>query len=110
MTTGPNANARLLDDEWLARLVEVGVAGLLGWIWLIVRFVRRSARAAKNDFTQRGWLLVALVCSVVSFAGGMFLFDAFSFVQVSFVFFILLALGSVTFLQTAPVEQKMSAV
>jgi hypothetical protein len=96
ITTGPKANDRLLDDQWLGTVLDIGVAGLIGWLWLILRFIRRMGSEAKNDLSNRGWLLTALVAPVAAFAVGMFLFDAFSFIQVNFVFFIMLALGCVT--------------
>lgn len=89
----PHANAPILDDQWLSTLLETGVIGALGWIWLYSRFWRLLAREARRDTTARGWLLTAILASVTSFAVGMFFFDAFSFVQVTFVLFILIALG-----------------
>jgi hypothetical protein len=95
ITTGPRANDRLLDDQWLGTLLDTGIAGIIGWAWLMLRFIRRAGTAAKHDYSERGWLLVATVAPVAAFGAGMFLFDAFSFIQVNFLFFILMALGSV---------------
>jgi hypothetical protein len=39
-------------------------------------------------------LLVGLAASVAAYAVGMFLYDAFSFIQVTFLLFILLGLGA----------------
>jgi polysaccharide biosynthesis protein PslJ len=101
ITTGPRANARLLDDQWLGTLLETGVLGLVGWIWMIWRFLRRAGREAKYDDSERGWLLGALVASVAGFGAGMFFYDAFAFIQVTFVFFFLLGLGAVVLAQGA---------
>jgi hypothetical protein len=100
ITTGPEANARLLDDQWLGTLLDTGALGLAGWIWLMWRFLRRAGKEARYDDTERGWLLCALVASVAGFAVGMFFYDAFAFVQVTFVFFFLLALGAAVLRQT----------
>ena len=100
ITTGPAANARLLDNQWLGTLLDVGVLGLVGWIWMIWRFLRRTGREARHDHTERGWLLCALVASISGFAVGMFFYDAFAFIQVTFVFFFLLALGAAVLAQT----------
>jgi hypothetical protein len=100
ITTGPTANARLLDDQWLGTLLETGAVGLLGWIWMIWRFLRRTGREARHDHTERGWLLCALVASVAGFGVGMFFYDAFAFIQVTFVFFFLLGLGAAVLAQT----------
>ena len=86
---------RVLDDQWLGTLYDTGFAGLLGWAWLVVRYCRRVARSARGDTTPEGWLKVGLVASVLSFSVGMVTFDAFSFIQVTFVFYTLLALGAI---------------
>ena len=104
ITVGPEANAALLDDQWLKTLLETGILGALAFLWIIARFVRRAGRIAKTDYSPRGWCLAAIVASVTSFAFGMALFDAFSFIQVTFFFFIVLALGSV--MLKLPSEQQ----
>lgn len=89
----PIPNADILDDQWLGVLCETGLAGMLALIWLFVRFVRRLRRAAKIDDTPRQWLLVGLAASVAGYAVGMATYDAFSFIQVTFLLFIFLGLG-----------------
>jgi O-antigen ligase len=92
---GPKNNAFILDDEWLSTLLELGLVGAFAWIWLFKRFCSRSGRAAKRDDSERGWLLAAFTASIASFAVGMAFFDAFSFIQLTVLMIILLALGSV---------------
>lgn len=87
-------NAPILDDQWLGILLETGILGTAALAWLFLRFIRRLGRIAKHDHSPRGWMLAALVASVAAFAVSMFTFDAFSFVQVTFLVFILLGLGS----------------
>jgi len=41
------------------------------------------------------WLAACLACSLTAFVVGMFTYDAFSFIQVTFLLFILIGLGSV---------------
>jgi O-antigen ligase len=94
ITTGPDANACILDNQWLGTLVEVGAFGALAWLWLFLRVLRRFGGAAKDDPSERGWLLAAMAASVTAYAVGMFTFDALSFIQVSFLLFIILGLGS----------------
>jgi hypothetical protein len=91
---GPNPNACILDNQWLGNLLEVGAVGALAWLWLFLRGVRRLGRRAKTDSSADGWLVAATTASVAAFAVGMFTFDSFSFVQVTFLFFIILALGA----------------
>ena len=91
----PVPNAPILDDGWLGILLQTGVAGALAFAWIFVRFVRRVGGAAKRDTTERGWFLAAVTASVVGYAVSMFLYDALSFIQVTFLLFILFGLGSV---------------
>lgn len=96
VTSGREANARILDNQWLGTAVETGLVGVFAWLWLFVRFLRRAGSEAKRDQSGRGWLLAALAASVAAFAVGMLTFDAFSFIQATFVLFVVLALGSST--------------
>ena len=101
---GPDANARILDNQWLSSLLNIGLVGVFALVWLFIRFVRGVGRRALQDRSDDGWLFVALVASVVAFGVGMFTFDAFAFTQVTFVFFVLLALGSALALAPDPVR------
>nr|MDP9490579.1 O-antigen ligase family protein [Actinomycetota bacterium] len=87
-------NAAILDNQWLKTLLETGVAGLVGWLWLFLGFVRRTGKHARKDMSDYGWLLAAISASVLAFAVGMFFYDAFSFIQVTFLMYILMALGA----------------
>lgn len=93
LRTGKAPNARILDDQWLVTLLETGVVGALGWAWFFLRLIRRLGRSGKDDFSRRGWLLVALAASLTAYAIGMFTYDAFSFVQVTFIMYILAGFG-----------------
>jgi hypothetical protein len=95
-------NAAILDNQWLATVLETGVLGLIAWLWLMVLVVRLLARTARTDDPDHGWLATSLAASLGSFAIGMFFFDALGFVQIAFVFFVLLALSAVTILRPDP--------
>jgi len=86
-------NARILDDQWLGVLAETGLIGFGAFGWMFIRFVRRAGRDAKHDRSQRGWLLTATVASVAGYGAGMFTYDAFSFIQVTLLLFLVLGLG-----------------
>jgi polysaccharide biosynthesis protein PslJ len=86
------ANAAILDNQWLSFLLETGIVGLVAWIWLFARFGRAMAHGAR-DPSPIGWLYAGLAASVIAYAIGMVTFDAFSFVQVTFLLFVLLGLG-----------------
>lgn len=90
----PVVNARILDNQWLGTLLEVGVFGAFALLWLYVRAVRMLARRARNDGTPHGWLLATLAASLTAYAAGMLTYDAFSFIQVTFISFILLGLAA----------------
>lgn len=102
---GPSARGRILDNQWLGTLLETGILGVIGWLWLFGRFVRRASRESKSDYSPRGWLLAALTASVAAFAIAMLTFDAFAFIQVTFLLFILLGFGVIA-LRKAPVADK----
>ena len=95
--TGPighyGANAAILDNQWLGLLLETGLVGIVAWIWLFTRFARQMGRRAR-DPSALGWLYAGLAASSLAFAAGMFTFDTLSFIQVTFLFFIELALGA----------------
>jgi polysaccharide biosynthesis protein PslJ len=93
LTGRERQNAQILDNQWLKTLLETGLVGALAWLWIYVRSVRRLARVAKEDPSEDGLLYVAFAASITAFAIGMVLYDAFSFIQVTFLLFIVLALG-----------------
>jgi hypothetical protein len=90
----PLVNAPILDDEWLGTLLETGAAGFLALLWLFARATRRLGKAARRDDSPRGWLTAGLAASIVAFAVGMATYDAFSFIQVTFLLFILLGVAA----------------
>jgi polysaccharide biosynthesis protein PslJ len=102
-------NAPILDDQWLNNLLDVGFIGFGLWIWLFVRSVRmllRRSRESKGEGDE--WLFLGLAASILSFAIGMLTFDAFSFTQVYFVFWILLGLSSALLVASAtPVRRPV---
>jgi hypothetical protein len=94
ITTGPDSNACILDNQWLGTLLEVGVVGALAWLWLFLGVLRRFGRVARGDPSPTGWLLAAVTASMTAYAVGMFTYDALGFVQVTFFLFIILGLGA----------------
>jgi polysaccharide biosynthesis protein PslJ len=100
--TGQVPNAIILDNQWLATLLETGLVGFFALAWLFVRSTRRLLVTARRDPSPRGWLFAALAASIASVAVGMLFFDALSFVQVALVLFIVFALAAVALRATAP--------
>jgi hypothetical protein len=97
-------NASILDDQWLKTLLETGIVGMFAWLWWFMRARRRLGREAKRDRSPEGWLAVGLAASIAAGAVCMFTFDMFSFIQVTFLLFIVLAFASVA-LSTAPADE-----
>jgi hypothetical protein len=91
--TGEDSNSCVLDNQWLGTLYDVGYVGVLAWLWLFLA-VLRLGKAAKLDSSEDGWFLAAVTASITSFAVGMATFDALSFIQVTLLLFIILALGA----------------
>jgi hypothetical protein len=84
---------RILDDQWLTLLLEVGALGVLGWLWFFLRNIRLLTSAALRDQTEHGWLLAGLAASILGFSVGMVTFDAFGFPQVTLIMFVLAGIG-----------------
>ena len=50
----PLRNAPILDNQWLGLFLDVGLLGIAGWIWLIVRIDRRLGRTRPDEGKSRG--------------------------------------------------------
>jgi len=94
ITGEADANTFIVDNGWLGTAMETGLLGIFIWFWLFVRAVRRMGAAARADPGPRGWLLTGTAASIAAFAVSMFTYDAFSFIQSTFVLFLVLALGA----------------
>jgi hypothetical protein len=90
---GERANARILDNQWLASLLNTGLMSVIALAWFFGRYVTRLARASASAQSRDAALLAGLAASAFAYAVGMFMFDAFSFVQVTLVFVLLVAVG-----------------
>jgi polysaccharide biosynthesis protein PslJ len=90
----PHVNALILDNQWLGSLLELGALGFAALLWLLVRAIRRLGRHARTDDEPHGWLLTALCAAIAAYAIGMFTYDSFSFMQVTFLLFILLGMSA----------------
>jgi len=64
--------------------------------------VSRAGRASRTGDDDEHWLLAAMCASVLSFAVGMGFYDAVSFIQATFLMFMLLGFGCVLLRQTSP--------
>jgi O-antigen ligase len=90
----PKVNAPILDDQWLAFGLETGALGVLALLWLFGRAVRRLGSVARRDAGLDGWRAATLAAAICGFAAGMVTYDAFEFIQVTIVVFLLLGLAA----------------
>jgi len=93
----PVPNAPILDDQWLGTLLETGLFGALCLAWLFIRFVRKLGKKARHDRSPRGWILAAAAAAVAAYAESMLTYDALGFTQETFILFLIIALGCVTY-------------
>ena len=91
----PRNNSPILDDQWLGLLMDVGIVGAAAMLWLLLVHVRRLIRACRSARGPDATGLAALAATTASYGVGMLTFDAIAFVQITFVFFLLIALGCV---------------
>ncbi|MRK00831.1 O-antigen ligase domain-containing protein [Aeromicrobium sp. S22] len=85
---------RILDNQYLGLLIEVGVVGLVMVLGLIVAAIgcARAVRQHASD-PYRAEIGQALVASIVAGAAGLALFDGFSFPMSAGLFFLMLGLA-----------------
>jgi hypothetical protein len=109
----PNASKdsdqQILDDQWLGSLLQTGAFGVLALLWLFVRAIRRLAARARSSTGPDGWLAMALAASIIAFAVGMLTFDAFAFIQVTFLAFVMLGFAGVVTRQSATERRGVDA-
>jgi O-antigen ligase len=87
-------DGQILDNQWLGMLLETGILGVAALLWLVLAASVAFGKKARHRSDTRGLMLLSIAASVSAFGVGMFFFDAFAFVQVTLLFFVLLALGA----------------
>ena len=88
----------------------MGLLGTLSFAWLVLRSVRGQLHLARSDPGLGGYLPLACAAAVAGYAVGMFTYDAFSFTQTTFVFFVILGLGASYQLAVAPAPGAVRSV
>lgn len=89
----PKVNAPILDNQWLALLLETGLLGAAAFAWLLIRPVRRLFRLARAPGGARSLLATGLAASISAYGVAMTTMDAFAFVQLTVVVFLLIGLA-----------------
>jgi polysaccharide biosynthesis protein PslJ len=91
----PDASETVLifDDQYLNTVVATGLLGFVAVVWFVWGSVVKLARAARRRTGQASDLIAACCASAAGFGASMALFDAFSFVQCTLFFFMIVAIG-----------------
>lgn len=91
--TGAPAVTTIYDDQYMNTLISIGLIGLIAVVWFVWGSAAKLISAARKVHGEAGNLLSACAIAAAGFAASMFTFDAFSFVQVTLLFFIISAVG-----------------
>jgi polysaccharide biosynthesis protein PslJ len=91
--TGAPGVSTIYDDQYMNTLISIGLIGLIAVLWFVWGSAAKLASAARKVHGEAGDLLSACAIAATGFAASMFTFDAFSFVQVTLLFFIISAVG-----------------
>jgi O-antigen ligase len=83
----------IYDNQYLLTLVALGALGFVGTLWFVWGAVRKLGRSARRTTGRAGDLMVSCTASCAAFGVSLAVFDAFSFVQATLVFFLVAALG-----------------
>jgi polysaccharide biosynthesis protein PslJ len=90
-----SSGAQILDDQWLGTLLTIGAAGVYGLMWLLVRAMRRLSKRARTVTGADAWLATSLTAALMAWTIGLFTYDGFAFIQVTFFAFVMLGFGAV---------------
>jgi hypothetical protein len=93
-TQGATGFQIIFDNQYMATLVSLGALGLIAAIWVVWGAAFKLGIAARRHREgPEADLVAACALSCFGFATAMLFFDAFAFVQVTIVFFIIAAVG-----------------
>lgn len=87
---------RINDDEYLDEMWQVGMLGLLAYAWMILAPIVASHRAIRTRAPDESSLALAAAGGCVAYLVASALFDALSFVQAPYMFFMVAALATIT--------------
>lgn len=86
---------RINDDKYLDEIWEVGVFGLLAFAWMILAPVVSARRAIRSRAPANASLALAASSGCIAFLIVCALFDALSFPQAPYMFFVVAALTTI---------------
>lgn len=109
IVVGENANAQILDNQWLGTLLETGIIGVIGLvalvIWPIVAMMRFVFTSQATE--ARRMLVFAIATSTVAYAVAMFFYDAFAFMQNLLLLSLLYAIAAWAMTDGAPSRRSL---
>jgi O-antigen ligase len=97
---------RYLDNEYLGTLVETGVLGILSLLAMGFTGMVVAHRVLKRGDPERGPPMLGVIAAMATFLIVNALFDATSFLEVPYVFFLLAALAVVCSRPHAPAPSR----
>jgi hypothetical protein len=86
---------RINDNEYIDELWQVGVVGLLAFVWMILAPVVIARRAIRTRGPTIGSLALATSAGCIAFLVTCALFDSLSFPQAPYMFFVVAALTTI---------------
>jgi O-Antigen ligase len=86
---------RINDNEYIDEIWQVGVVGLLAYVWMILAPVFTARRAIRARAPDVAALALAASAGCVAFLVVSVLFDALSFPQAPYMFFVVAALTTI---------------
>jgi hypothetical protein len=93
---------RILDDQYLSILWQTGALGVLAYLWMIVAPVLAARKARRSRDPDLARTAIAASAGCVAFLVVNALFDAFTYSEVPYLFFILAAMCTVASAAEAP--------
>lgn len=93
---------RFVDNEYLGRIIETGVIGLVVYLLLILAVIRVAYRASRSRDPVRARVGIAAVAGAAVYGVTNAVFDALSFPQAPYLFFLIAGLAVVA---ASPAEE-----
>jgi polysaccharide biosynthesis protein PslJ len=83
---------RVLDNQWLLSLLEIGLVGVLSFAAVLAVSASYGHRLRRSEDPRVAWFGVASIAAVAVFATSCVLFDALSFPQPAYMFMLVSAM------------------
>ncbi len=89
---------RILDNQWLLSVIEIGVVGVLSLLLLMAAVVSAGFRAERSLIERKDRVMTrACTASVVAVCVGMLFYDGFAFAQATGMLFVISGLTAASF-------------